>query len=109
MLPSVRRCRLTALLFLLLFYPLCSLLAQTSVYANGKTQADLRKAVVISIHHLLKSLVTASINAIEQKMPRALWKNLSTAFQREVYFQLVSLALDPVIYKTTEPSGVNYI
>lgn len=68
-----------------------------------------KKGVVISIHHLSKCLVTTSINTIEQKMSRALWKNLFTAFQGEVYLQLFSLALAPVIYKTTEPSGVNYI
>lgn len=42
-------------------------------------------------------------------MSRARWKNLFAAFQGEVYLQLFSLALAPVIYKTTEPSGVNYI
>lgn len=64
---------------------------------------------MISIHHLSNCLVTTSINTIEQKMSQAQWKNLYTAFQGEVYFQLFSLALAPVIHKTTEPSGVNYI
>lgn len=84
------------------------LLAQTSAYANSE-MPNLKKGVVISIHHLCEGPVTTSINTIEQKMSQAGWKNLFIAFQGEVYFQLFSLALAPVIYKTTEPSGVNYI
>lgn len=83
-------------------------LEQTSAYANSKIPS-LKKGVVISIHHLFECLVTTSINTIEQKMSQAGWKNLFIAFQGEVYFQLFSFALAPVIYKTTEPSGVNYI
>lgn len=73
-------------------------LTQTSAYANGE-RATLTKGAVISIHHLCECLVTTSINTIEQKMSQAGWKNLFIAFQGEVYFQLFSLALAPVIYK----------
>jgi hypothetical protein len=66
------------------------LLAQTRADANSKIP-NLRKGVVISIHHLSKCLVTTSINTIEQKMSQAAWKNLSLAFQGEVYFQLFPL------------------
>lgn len=86
----------------------CWLLAQTSAYANRQVEPSLKKAGVISIHHLSQRLVTASVNTIEQEMPPARGE-ASYSLSGGPSSQHFSLALAPVSHHTTEPSGVNYI
>lgn len=108
--PLLSSCQLSAfVIFSFVLSGCCVLLVQTSAYANRKMQPGLKKAVVISIHHLSECLVSTSINTIEQKNVTGPVEKPFPSLSGEVYFQLFSLALAPVIYKTTEPSGVNYI